>query len=136
MVSLEKKIMISAGAAGIFALLNLPIVYQITNGIFGFTMKNGCPTVYGVLLHAAVYYAITYLTMGNKISSATKHKHTQSGTIVFLILASPFVYKLVQQILGPIFKTTFATGNGCQTLAGVFAHAVVYTIVLVALMSN
>tara|TARA_B100000787_G_C16196693_1_gene301418 strand:+ start:2250 stop:2702 length:453 start_codon:yes stop_codon:yes gene_type:complete len=44
----------------IFYLVSSPALYSVVGSIFGeaFSSKSGCPTLYGVLLHALVYFCL------------------------------------------------------------------------------
>ena len=53
------------------------------------------------------------------------------AALVFLVIASPFMYNLVQSILGRL--VTVAKG-GCPTMAGLLLHTVVYGLIVYGLM--
>jgi hypothetical protein len=53
------------------------------------------------------------------------------AAVLFLIIASPFMYNIVHTILGSIVP--IAT-NGCPTMAGVVIHAVVFGLLTYLLM--
>lgn len=129
--------------AVLFALVSSPQVYNLTNratNVVGFnTYENGCPTAGGLLLHTVVFYALVRGLMewmntkkdDDKMSSSDMHKYSMYGAVLFLALSNNYAYKLTRNV-----KNTFADENGCPTMTGVGAHALVYMVVLVLLMFN
>jgi hypothetical protein len=61
-----------------------------------------------------------------------KLRYSFYSALVFLVLASPPVYKLVDQLLGSLVRV--ANPAGCATTAGLFIHAVVFGLVIFGLM--
>lgn len=64
-ITTAKQAYFSLLGALIFLLLSLPIVYRLTDVVFGSiganTMSdNGAPTYFGLFLHFAVYFLITF----------------------------------------------------------------------------
>jgi hypothetical protein len=53
------------------------------------------------------------------------------AALVFLVISSPFVYKLTDSLFGNIFDISV---NGCPTIAGLLLHTVVYGIVVYVMM--
>ncbi len=130
MTTLQGKLGISAFSSVLFLVVNLPQTYELTNKILPFeTVKNGCPTVAGLIVHALVFYLLSFLSMGNKVDEATKAKHALWGTVIFVLLSSPLMYT----ITGKVFGVGISSG-GCPTLMGVLLHAIVYCAVLVGVM--
>lgn len=132
MVSFNKKLTISAGSAVLFALINLPQVYKLTQTFTGlnvFNLSTNCPTSLGLLVHALVFFAISYFSMGNIANKGIKIKHSLYGALIFFLLSSPAMFKFIGSILPNI-----ANSNGCPTLFGIIVHALVYCGVLVAVM--
>ncbi len=62
-----------------------------------------------------------------------KARYSLYSALVFLILASPQAYKLVDQLFGSIVRV--ATPGGCSTTAGLFIHAVVFGLVVFGMMN-
>ena len=49
----------SAQGGIIFAAISVPITYKLTNKVFGRILNDkGCPTIYGILIHAIVFTII------------------------------------------------------------------------------
>ena len=63
-----------------------------------------------------------------ELTSAKKWKYTLITTIIFLIVANPYTYILVNTLLGKLVK--IANPVGCPTTAGLLLHAVVFTLLL------
>lgn len=65
--SLKLKLLISLFTAVLFALLSLPVVYGLTNGLaksVGLSFyENGAPTMVGIAVHAVVFALIAFLMM-------------------------------------------------------------------------
>ena len=53
------------------------------------------------------------------------------SAVLFLIISSPFVYTLTQKVFGKAFTVA---NNGCPTKAGLILHAVVFGLIVYALM--
>jgi hypothetical protein len=68
----------------------------------------------------------------NSLTNADKWKYTLYTTFIFLIVANPYTYKLVQQILGKIVK--ISDKDGCPSIIGFLIHALVFTLILRAIM--
>ncbi|MFZ9992989.1 MAG: hypothetical protein ACO3J6_11390 [Opitutales bacterium] len=55
------------------------------------------------------------------------------AALLFLIVANPATYRLVQMIFGALFKVANAT-TGCPSAAGLLLHAVVFGLLSYGLM--
>ena len=55
------------------------------------------------------------------------------AALLFLIVANPATYRLVQMIFGRLFKVANAT-TGCPSAAGLFMHAMVFGLLSYGLM--
>tara|TARA_Y100000813_G_scaffold185596_1_gene157583 strand:- start:365 stop:595 length:231 start_codon:yes stop_codon:yes gene_type:complete len=66
------------------------------------------------------------------VESLQKWKYTLITTVIFLVIASPYTYMLVNKILGGLVK--IASPTGCPTTAGLLVHAVVFTLILRLIM--
>ena len=133
MASFNKKLSISIGSAALFMLLNSPTIYKITNNLSGLSLYNvitGCPTYLGLLVHAVVFFAISYFSMGGVARTGIKLKHSLYGTLIFFLISNPATFKFVASILG----NGIADSHGCPTNVGIVLHAIVYCAFLVAVM--
>tara|TARA_A200000113_G_C8764717_1_gene322286 strand:- start:194 stop:430 length:237 start_codon:yes stop_codon:yes gene_type:complete len=61
-----------------------------------------------------------------------KWKYTLMTTVLFLLIANPYTYTLVNKLLGKIVK--IAGPTGCPTSSGLLVHALVFTLLLRLLM--
>lgn len=59
-------------------------------------------------------------------------RYSLHAALLFLIVSSPFVYRLVQGLVGAVF--TVAAPSGCPTLAGLVLHAAVFGALVYFLM--
>ena len=134
MVTLEEKFRISSSSALLSLIINLPQTYALTSSILPLNLVDpatGCPTPIGQLVHTLVFFAFTFLTMGNPYeNTSVKVKHSLYGSLISFFLSSPAFYSLVNSLLGSQFSST----NGCPTLLGVIFSAVMYCLALVAVM--
>jgi len=62
---LSEKTIISLEQGMFFYLLSLPIVYKFTNMLLPNvqTIRNGAPTLVGILMHSIVFAIVTLVTM-------------------------------------------------------------------------
>jgi len=131
---LQKKVLVSLKSAALFVLLNLPVVYQFTNRVFGNTWNVAaqCATPLGIVVHAGVFFLLSYLMMRSpSLSKQDKVKHALTGALIFAVLSSAPVYRFVAGLLGP----SIASPSGCPSTMGIVVHGLVFTAILVGLMS-
>lgn len=133
MSTLQEKLTISAGSAALFALANLPQTFKLTSSITGLPLWNNtinCPTNLGLLVHALIFFVVTFLTMSNaNISTKTKLKHSLYGTLLFFAISNPVMFHLTENLFGKHIAT-----GGCPTLTGIILHTFVYWLSLVGIM--
>lgn len=67
------------------------------------------------------------------VSQSVKLSATIQSIIVFIIVSLPFTYRLTDGLLGGIVGR-LADSSGCPTGMGLFIHAVVFGLVIYALM--
>ena len=134
MATFQQKLRISLGSAALFALISLPSIYKLTNNLFPCNLYNAesqCPTNAGLLVHTAVFFLITLLSMtGADVDQKTKIKHSLYGSLIYFFISSPAMYSLV----GGLFGNKIASSSGCPTLYGVLLHALVYATALIGVM--
>ena len=129
MSTLQEKLYISIFSAFLFALVYLPYTFKLTNNLVN-TYENECPTDIGLLLHTAVFFVLTYLSMWNSPHPAgLKLKFSIYGALIFYFIASPAMFNLT----GSIFGDSIAH-QGCPTLYGVLLHALVFCAALTGVM--
>ena len=61
-----------------------------------------------------------------------KWKYTLMTTVLFLLIANPYTYTLVNKLFGKIIK--IAGPTGCPTTGGLLVHTLVFTLLLRLLM--
>lgn len=66
-------------------------------------------------------------------STTTKISATIQSIIVFIIVSLPFTYRLTNRLLGG-FVGKLADPSGCPTALGLFIHAIVFGMIIYALM--
>ena len=57
--------------------------------------------------------------------------YSVQAAVLFLVVASPFMYNFVNMILGAIVPVAV---NGCPTLAGLILHTIVFGLLVFLLM--
>jgi hypothetical protein len=70
-------------------------------------------------------------------TSDDKWKYSVIAGILFFIIANPTVYKFMDQLVNAVSANMFgriAGAAGCPTMMGLIVHAVVYTLLIRALM--
>ena len=65
-------------------------------------------------------------------TEADKARYSLYSALVFLVIASPFTYKLVEQLLGSIVKIADSAGH--PTNAGLVIHPIVFGLIVYAMM--
>lgn len=134
MTTLAEKFRISLGSAILFLGINLPQTYSLTNSILPFNLVNtttNCPTATGLLIHLAVFFISTFLSMGNPYDNTwIKVKHSLYGSLIFFFLSNPTFFSLLNSLMG----NQFAGANGCPTLLGVIISTILYCMALIAIM--
>jgi hypothetical protein len=63
-------------------------------------------------------------------SNIDKWISTLRTAILFIIVSSPFLYKLVNQTLGSLLGFSISSTSGCPTYAGLFLHTIVFALLL------
>ena len=123
MSTLSQKIWISINPAIILMLLNLPITHAITG-----TIINGCPTMYGRLLHILLFILISYSSMNSfKEDKLKKLKYSIYGALIGFFIFSPEVQLFMNNFVRVI-------DNNCINGTGLIIHTVLYIICLVGVM--
>jgi hypothetical protein len=135
------KLKISFRVALIFLLVSLPYVYSLTDKFAPLrTTQNGCPTIYGRLLHGLLFFLINLIMMKlynskeecKQKSFGTMIKYAFYGTLLTYVLSDPGIYKLTNTFANKYNITT--SNNGCPTLYGVASHSLVYVAILTTMM--
>ena len=67
-----------------------------------------------------------------ELPSSDKWKYTLYTTCIFLLVANPYMYQFVDILFGRFVR--IANKQGCPTMIGFLVHALVFTLVLRAIM--
>lgn len=132
----------------LFLLVSSPYMFSLTNDItsrIGMDISNkvGCPNLAGLLLHASIYTVLIRILMTKRSDSnegcakpyTSKDKWVISliGGLLFLIIASPFLYEAVNALTSS-FGLVIADRDGCPNLAGIVLHTCIFIVVVRLLM--
>jgi|TARA_B110001469_G_scaffold114003_1_gene117678 hypothetical protein len=123
MATFSKKLSISLGSSVLFFLLNIPESYKLLGKLSGLKLiENNCRTSLGALVNTLVFYAISFLTMGNPIQkSLLKLKYSTYGSLIYFFVSS-------------ITLTQILFNTKCTTHMSSFIQSIIYCILLVLLM--
>jgi hypothetical protein len=80
-----------------------------------------------------IYTAIKKNTPNRMASTSAKISATIQSIFVFLIISSPFTYKLTNGLLGGIIGK-LADTSGCPTTLGLLVHSLVFGLIVWGLM--
>jgi len=89
MSTFKQKISISAGSGLLFFIVNLPFTYKL------FSLS----TTYNILIQTIIFFIATYLTMGYSENVPIKVGRTLIASVLFLLLSTPFINKLLNNNL-------------------------------------
>jgi len=64
----------------------------------------------------------------SNLENAQKWKYTLITTVIFILIANPYTYMLVDKLLGSFIK--IANIKGCPTTVGFVVHTIVFTLIL------
>ena len=134
MTTFQQKLAISIGSTALFALINIPQTYKLINSLIDLDLYNEsthCPTNIGLILHAIIFFILTFLSMGDPTKrTGTKLKHSIYGTLIFFFISSPMLYSTLNLTIG----SQVADVNGCPTMMGIGLTSLIYFISLIAIM--
>lgn len=68
-----------------------------------------------------------------QVASQDKWRYTFYTAILFFIIASPFMFKIVNSILGSLVK--ICDKSGCPTMMGLILHTIVFALLLRLMMN-
>ena len=127
MATLEQKVKISLGSAGLFFLLNSSNSYKFVSNILNTKLiENNCPTHLGILINTILFFIITYLSMGDPFKNQLfKLKNTTYGTLIYFMISSQTLYYLSNKILNI---------DECRSNLSLIIHSAIYFILLVGVM--
>jgi hypothetical protein len=107
--------------------------------------KVGCPNLAGLIIHAAIFTLLLRVLMSKRgggdgtkecmkpYTSKDKWIVSLIGGLLFLLIASPFLYEAVDSLTSS-FGLKIADRDGCPNLAGVILHTGIFIVVVRLLM--
>ena len=127
MTTLEQKVKISLGSAGLFFLLNSPKSFELVSKILNLNLIiEKCPTHLGMIVNTILFFVITYLSMGDPFKNQLfKLKNTTYGTLIYFMISSQTLYYLSNKILKI---------DECRSTLSLMIHSLIYFILLVGVM--
>lgn len=131
----------------LFLAVASPYTFSLTNNFtsklgLSISDRSGCPNLAGLLIHAIVYSLLLRLLMTKNMDSCGRNKPYTSkdkwiisliGGLLFLLIASPFLYEAVDALTSS-FGLKIANNDGCPNLAGITLHTAVFIFVVRLLM--
>lgn len=131
----------------LFLLVSSPYMFSLTNNItsrIGMDISNkvGCPNMAGLLLHASVYTVLLRILMGKSggnndcskpYTSKDKWIISLIGGLLFLLIASPFLYEAVNSLTSS-FGLVISDRDGCPNLTGIVLHTCIFIVIVRMLM--
>ena len=134
MSTIDQKMIISLESSFLFFIINHPLFYKFTNGIFVDKMydtEKKCRKKSGITVHTFIFFIITFLTMwGSTENYLVKIKHSLYATLIFFFISSPSFAKLISVV----FEASISIKHECQTLTGLLLSTLLYFLALIALM--
>ena len=142
MTSILGKLLHSTLSCGLMLAVANKTTYEFVDKLMGnkgIIAQNGCPTVKGHLVHTVIFFILIFALMiafnlatseQNKKSAWLLAKYSFYGTLLFFIVTSTELYKLV----GNLTNGATADLNGCPTTNGILLHAGVYLLMLFGVM--
>jgi hypothetical protein len=123
----------------LFLLLASPYAYSLTSNLMGIkTGEVSCPDLTLLTVHAIVYTLIIRLLLQQRPDDAytSKDKWIVSivGGVLFLLLASPFLYSVVDGTSEYLFGLNLADSSGCPNTSGLVVHFLAFVAVVRILM--
>ena len=139
----REKWMASLMAGVLFLVIASPYLYKAVNSLTSrlgleIASANGCPNVYGLLIHTVVFTLVVRALMmrGDDGSVSEKNKWAISvlSGLMFLVISSPYLYQQVDKLTQMAGFSIAHNQTGCPNMYGVGLHAVVFTLLTRALM--
>lgn len=127
-------------ASGVFLALSAPGTYKLTNSIalsvssdLKLCDAGGCPTSKGLIVHAILYSVIVRALMNHlpadcRRPQSDKDKWIASGMggLLFIMVSSPFTYKITDSVFESVLSSAIANSNGCPNVGGLAVHTAVF----------
>lgn len=119
----------------LFLLISSPFLYMFTAAAMrevGLEIadRHGCPNILGLMLHASIFALIVRVLLNRDsgcikpYTSGDKWTVAIIGGLLFMLLASPFLYGVINSLLSPIIST--ANVDGCPNWGGLILHSILF----------
>lgn len=127
----------SAMGGLLFIAVSSPFTYSLTNyisGLVGIDIAgaNGCPNAIGVITHSIIFTLLIRLIMerrgGCPKNWNQKDKWTISliGGLLFLIVSSPYLYKIEDRYAEEYCDVRLSDLGGCPNVVGIITNSIVF----------
>lgn len=142
MATILGKLLYSILSVGLMLAVSNKNTYNLVDKIMGgdgIIILNDCPTFKGHLVHTVIFFILIFAMMisfnmgkseENKRSAWLLVKYSFYGTLIFSIVTSSELYKLI----GNLTNGITANSNGCPTTSGLLLHSLIYLLVLFGVM--
>jgi hypothetical protein len=127
----------SAMGGLLFIAVSSPFTYSLTNylsGMVGIDIAgaDGCPNTIGVITHSVIFTLLIRLIMERKggcpktWSQKDKLAISLIGGLLFLIVSSPYLYKIEDRYAEEYCDVRLSDLGGCPTTVGIITNAIVF----------
>ena len=142
MSTVLEKLLYSVLSAGLALGVSSKTVYEQVDklvGSKGTIAVNGCGTPTGHFAHSVIFFILLFTMMiifnivkspEHKKSLGLMAKYSFYGTLIYLIVTSTEMYKLVGGLTGG----ATADANGCATMSGLLLHGLFYFLIIFCVM--
>lgn len=136
----KDKWMVAVTGGLLFLIVSSPCTYKLVDGVTRSvgvgTSINGCPNITGLLLQSFIFTLVIRVLL-NKSTSNCKKPYTSKdrwilaaiGGMIFLLLASPFMYEILNSVTR-LFGITSTDGSGCPTVGALVFNTVLYALII------
>lgn len=142
MSTVLEKLLYSVLSAGLALGVSSKMAYSQVDklvGAKGDIAINGCPTATGHFTNSIIFFILLFTMMimfnivkspEHKRSLGLMAKYSFYGTLIYLIVTSTQMYKLVGNLTGG----ATADANGCATASGLLLHGLFYLLIIFCVM--
>jgi hypothetical protein len=127
-------------ASAVFLALSAPGTYKLTNSIalavssdLQLCDANGCPNAKGLVVHAILYSAIVRALMNHLPADCRRPQSDKDkwiaagmGGLLFIMVSSPFTYKITNSVFDSVLSSDIASAKGCPNVGGLAVHTAVF----------
>jgi hypothetical protein len=101
--------------------------------------ENGCPLLPGLLVNSVLFGIIVLILLSIKANKCATYNAKDKlivsivGGLLFLLIASPFLYQVLNSLTSKI-GMVIADAGGCPNLGGLLLTSVIFILVVRVLM--